>query len=136
MNNKYYGIYFDPSELEVDRKGHLLNPDALQIIEYEYTDEDSDTPTAVRRVDKDGNDISEGWVLRHGLAHIGYDDYSSMQDAFDDFHRWFEENREWRESSPQTYYQPAEYVCIGITGYCDDENEYWHPARRFRRKFF
>ena len=136
MTNKYYGIYFDPSELEVDREGHLLNVDALHIIEFEYENEDSDAPTAMRRVDTKGNVITEGWddwKYRDNLQHIGgRDDYYSMEDAFDDFYRWFSENREWRESSPQTYWQPAEYVCIGITGYCDDENEYWHPARRYR----
>ena len=136
MNDKYYGIYFDPSELEVNREGHLLNVDALQIIEFEYENEDSDEPTAMRRVDTKGNVITEGWdgwKYRDNLAHIGgRDDYYSMEDAFDDFYRWFSENREWRESSPQTYWQPAEYVCIGITGYCDDEKSYWHPARRYR----
>ena len=135
MNDKYYGIYFDPSELEVDRKGHLLNVDVLHIIEFEYADDESDAPTAIRRVAKDGSLLEVKPDLR-GLSNIGYDDFRSIEETLGWFYIWLSENLEWRESSPETYYQPAEYICIGITGYCDDENEYWHPARRFRRKFF
>ena len=124
MTDKYYGIYFDKLDLEVNRHGELMNPEVLQIIEFEYEDEDSDEPTAMRRVDSKGNVISEGWdgwQYRDDLTHIGdRDDYYSVKDAFDDFYKWFTENLEWRESSPETYWQPAEYVCVGITD-CVDE---------------
>lgn len=126
MTDKYYGIYFDKHDLIVNREGELMNLDVLQIIEFEYADENSDEPTIMRRVDKYGNVIFEGkWEYRDDIDHLGRNDYLSMQDAFDDFYRWLEENTEWRESSPQTYWQPAEYVCVGITG-CVDEPPRYH----------
>ena len=131
MTDKYYGIYFDKHDLEVNRHGDLMNPEVLQIIEFEYKDENSDEPTAMRRVDKYGKVISEGWKdweYRDDIDHLGRADYFSMQDAFDDFYRWLEENTEWRESSPETYWQPAEYVCVGITD-CVDEPPSYHRSK-------
>ena len=53
---KYYDIYFDPADLEVDTEGHLENPEVLQIIEFEYDDETVEV-TSCCRVDEKGNVI-------------------------------------------------------------------------------
>lgn len=122
MNSKYYGIYFDRWDLQVDRKGNLENPEVLHIVEFEY-DEDADEVTAVRRVNEKGEVIEESWkALEYSddLTHVGWDDDMTIREALWRFETWLEDHLEWRESSPQTYLQPAEYVCIGVTD-CIDE---------------
>ena len=39
MTEKFYGVYFDRWDLEVNEDGILRNPEVLQIVEFEY-DED------------------------------------------------------------------------------------------------
>ena len=42
MTDKYYDVYFQPADLYVDEHGHLENPDALQIIGFEYDEDTGD----------------------------------------------------------------------------------------------
>lgn len=134
MSEKYYDIYFDPSELEVDCDGDLINMDALYILEY------NEDGKVTNRVNSKGKPIAFGdYPLENilDLYHIGEGD-SSLKEAIDMFWDWLQDNTEWRETSPQTYWQPAEYKCIGIKGYCgyaedeedDDKMEcyrlHWH----------
>jgi len=121
MNGKYYDIFFDPAELEVDRVGNLENPDALQIIEFEY-DEDTDEVTACRRVDQKGNVIEDPWKdLQYSddMAHVGEGDDETIREAMIRFEGWLKEHTAWVESTPETRWQPASYVCVGIIGYTD-----------------
>lgn len=125
MTNKFYGIYFDRCDLQVDREGILENPEALQIIEFEY-DETADKVTAVRRVNEKGEVIAESWdglEFSDALDHVGYDDDTTIEEAMERFETWLDEHLEWRESRMETRYTPAEYVCVGITG-CVDEEPY------------
>lgn len=129
MTEKYYDIYFEPSELEVDEDGHLENWDALYILEY------NEDGKVTNRVDRKGDPIGFGEssldeVL--DLYHVGEGD-NTLKEALKRFYQWLADNTEWVETSPQTYWQPAEYRCIGISGYTFDPNEFWHPAHR---KFF
>ena len=66
------------------------------------------------------------------LYHVGYGD-DTLKEVLKRFYQWLEDNTEWEEVSPQTYWEPAEYRCVGISGYTFDPNEFWHPAHR---KFF
>ena len=126
-----YDVYFDPAELQVDRNGHLMNPDALHIIEFEHDDETEEL-LSVRRVDENGNAIPEPWpffsddgsytILRD--CHAGYGDCESIQDALNEFEDWLTENTAWAQTRHQTYWHPAEYTCVGIIGYVDDGNPY------------
>lgn len=129
MTEKYYDIYFEPSELEVDSDGHLENWEALYILEYD------DDGKVTNRVDYKGNPIAFGnYPLEKilDLYHIGEGD-STLKEAINLFWKWLQDNTEWVETSPQTYWQPAEYKCIGITGYCgyadeeeDDDKMEWY----------
>ena len=118
MTDKYYDIYFQPADLYVDEHGHLENPDALQIIEFEY-DEDTEEVTACRRVDQQGNVLEDRPDL-YDLVHVGDGDDPSIDAALGRFEGWLTDNLEWRESWGGDYYNPPEYVCIGITGYVDE----------------
>ena len=108
---KYYDIYFDPAELEVDADGDLLNfSDVVRVVEF----------------DDDGNvcSVSNGTAEDTlEMFHLGEGD-DTLEDALKRFYDWLSDHLEWRESTPQTYWQPAEYVCIGITGYVDDPPTY------------
>lgn len=118
MTDKYYDVYFDPSELEVDQDGHLENPDALQIIEFEYDDETEEV-TACRRVDKKGNVIEDRPDLSD-LDHSGDGDDPTISKALGAFEGWLTDHLEWRESWRGDYYNPPEYICAGIEGYVDE----------------
>ena len=118
MTDKYYDVYFQPADLYVDEHGHLENPDALQIIELEY-DEDTEDVTACRRVDEKGNVIEDRPDL-YDLVHVGDGDDPTIDKAMGRFEGWLTDNLEWRESYRGDYYNPPEYVCIGITGYVDE----------------
>lgn len=118
MTDKYYDIYFEPSDLEVDTRGRLENPDALQIIEFEY-DEDTEEVTACRRVDQQGNVLEDRPDL-YDLVHAGDGDDPSIDAAMGRFEGWLTDNLEWRESYRGDYYNPPEYICAGITGYVDE----------------
>ena len=125
MTDKYYDVYFEPADLYVDQEGHLENPDALQIIEFEYADEESDEATACRRVDEKGNVLEDPWKNREyaetwGMVHVGDGDDPSIDKALGRFEGWLTDNLEWRESYRGDYYNPPEYVCVGITGYVDE----------------
>ena len=123
----YFEIYFDPADLVVDRDGELTNPEALHIIGF---DEDGNP---FGRVDSKGKEIAEPEPMEDILQmyHLGYGD-DDLDGARSRFYRWLQNNLEWQETSPATYYEPAEYACVGITGYCDPEpNEYWHPVRHY-----
>ena len=115
MKDNFYGIYFDKNELIVDRNGDLTNPDALYIMEFVYDEEISDEPIDIRRIDKDGNVIEEYPDLSE-LSYVGYDDEPTVERAMHWFDKWLEEHLVWRETSRQTYWQPAEYICVGIEG--------------------
>ena len=114
MTDKYYDIYFQPADLYVDEHGHLENPDALQIIEFEY-DEDTEEVTACRRVDEKGNVIEDRPDLTD-LEHAGDGDDPTIKEAFGHFWRWLEDNLVWAEEYPATRWEPASYICIGIDG--------------------
>lgn len=129
MTDKYYDVYFDPSELEVDRDGHLENPDALHIIEFEY-DEDTDEVTACRRVDEKGNVLEDRPDLSD-LEHVGEGDDPTISKALGRFEGWLTDNLEWRESWRGDYYNPPEYVCVGIIGHVDDEPRYHRLSHRW-----
>ena len=118
MNDKYYDVYFQPADLYVDEHGHLENPDALQIIEFEY-DQDTEEVTACRRVDEKGN-VLEDRPRLSDLAHSGDGDDPTIDKALGRFEGWLTDNLEWRESYRGDYYNPPEYVCVGITGYVDE----------------
>ena len=124
MTDKYYDVYFQPADLYVDEHGHLENPDALQIIEFEYADEESDEVTACRRVDAKGNVLEDRPDL-YDLIHVGDGDDPSIDAALGRFEGWLTDNLEWRESYRGDYYNPPEYVCIGIIGYVDEPP--YHP---------
>ena len=124
MTEKYYGVYFDRWDLEVNEDGILRNPEVLQIVEFEY-DEESDEVTAVRRVDEKGIVLSDPWAdFDHidDLDHAGYDDDPTIREALDSFYQWLEGNLEWREYRRQTYWHPAEYICVGVSGCVDDQD--------------
>lgn len=114
MNDKYYDIYFDRDVLKVDGDGHLLNPSALQIIEFEY-DEDTEEVTACRRVDEKGNVLEDRPDLSD-LENAWYGDDPTIEDAFGHFWKWLRDNLVWVESSRATRWEPADYTCIGIEG--------------------
>ena len=133
MADKYYDVYFDPSELEVDRDGHLKNPDALQIIEFKY-DDDTDEVTACRRVDAKGNVLEDPWKdLQYSddMAHVGEGDDPTISKAMGRFEGWLDQNLDWRESWRGDYYNPPEYICAGIEGYTDDEHRYHRLSNRW-----
>ena len=118
MTDKYYDIYFQPADLYVDQEGHLENPDALQIIQFEY-DDDTEEVTACRRVDQQGNVLEDRPDL-YDLVHAGDGDDPSIDAALGRFEGWLTDNLEWRESYRGDYYNPPEYICVGITGYVDE----------------
>lgn len=131
MTEKYYDIYFEPSELEVDGDGHLENWDALYILEY------NEDGKVMNRVDYNGKPIEFGKTALEdilNLHHVGYGD-DSLEEAKTWFWEWLDANTEWVQTSRQTYWQPAEYRCIGITGYCgyeeepDDDAMEWYRLR-------
>ena len=133
MTDKNYDIFFDPAELEVDQDGHLLNMDILHIIEFEYDDETEEV-TACRRVDEKGNVLEDPWKDRERadvMVQAGYGDDTSIRDALSRFWKWLDQNLEWRESWRGDYYNPPEYVCIGVTGYTDDEPRYHSRSHRW-----
>ena len=122
MTDKYYDIYFQPADLYVDEHGRLENPDALQIIEFEY-DEDTEEVTACRRVNEKGEVIEDPWKdqeYAESMTHLAEDDFPTIDAALGRFEGWLTDNLEWRESYRGDYYNPPEYVCIGITGYVDE----------------
>ena len=75
--------------------------------------------TACRRVDAKGNVIEDRPDL-YDLVHAGDGDDPSIDAALGRFEGWLTDNLEWRESYRGDYYNPPEYVCIGITGYVDE----------------
>lgn len=122
MTDKYYDIYFEPSGLAVDLDGHLENPDALQIIEFEY-DEETEKTTACRRVNEKGEVIEDPWKdqeYAESLVHLDEIDCWTIDAALGAFEGWLTDNLDWRESYRGDYYNPPEYVCVGITGYVDE----------------
>lgn len=126
MTEKYYDIYFDPAELEVDGNGELMNWDALYILEY------NEDGKVTNRVDYNGKQIAFGDMSLDNildLYHVGYGD-DTLEEALKRFYQWLADNTEWVETSPQTYWEPAEYRCVGISGYTFDPNEFWHPTHR------
>ena len=130
MTEKYYDVYFDPSELEVDGDGDLTNLDALYILEY------NEDGKVTNRVDYKGNPIDFGnYPLEKilDLYHVGEGD-NTLKEALDLFWKWLQDNTKWVEISPQTYWQPAEYLCVGITGYCGyaDEEDDDDAMERYR----
>jgi len=114
MNEKFYGIYFDRSELKVDEQGDLENPEALYVIEFEF-DGISEQPVRIRRIGRNGAFIENQPDLS-GLETVGYDDDESVMEALNRFYNWLEENIIFEELYPETRWQPAEYVCVGIDG--------------------
>lgn len=123
---KSYGVYFDKWELDVDTEGHLLNPEVLQIVEFECDEETGDLITA-RRVNERGEVIEEKWSGLECVDDLwcaGPGDEMTIDVALGWMDKWLDDNTEWALSRRQTYWQPAEYVCIGISGCCYDGNEF------------
>ena len=118
MTDKYYDIYFDPADLEVDTEGRLLNLDILQIIEFEY-DDVTDTVDVCRRVNEKGEVIQNDPDLTD-LEHVGDGDDPTISKALGRFEGWLDNHLDWKEDVAETRYQPAEYICIGIEGYVDE----------------
>lgn len=119
MTEKFYEVYFEPSVLEVDEDGHLENEKALYILEY------NENGKVLNRVNSDGKPIDFGDESLENildLYHVGYGD-DDLEEALQRFHEWLEQNTEWVCTSRQTYWQPAEYRCIGIIGYNGYEDE-------------
>lgn len=115
MTEKYYGIYFDKFDLKVNEDGELINPEVLYIMEFEYDENISDEPIDIRRIDEKGNLIEEYPDLSD-LDYAGYDDDPCVSEALDRFYEWLQGNLVWKQTSRQTYWQPAEYTCVGIEG--------------------
>lgn len=113
MTDKYYGVYFDRYELQVDRNGDLLNPEALYIIEFEFDENISDEPIGIRRISRNGDTLEEYPDLSE-LEYVGWDDDPSVEKALDRFYEWLNEKLVWEELYPETRWQPAEYECVGI----------------------
>ena len=130
MNENFYDIYFDPAELEVDGNGDLINPDVLHIICFEC---DTDTGEAINtnRVNKKGEIIETDPVLTD-LQHVGDGDDNTIREALNRFELWLENHLEWRVSRMETRYTPAEYVCIGIEGYIDEDTEFYYKRHWWR----
>ena len=125
MTEKYYDVYFDPAELEVDENGDLMNWNALYIIEY------NEDGKVLNRVDYNGQQIEFGDIPLDDildLYHVGHGD-DSLEEVLTRFSEWLSDNTEWEELSPQTYCEPAEYRCVGISGYTFEPLEFWHPVR-------
>ena len=114
MTDKYYDIYFDRGVLQVDQDGHLENPGALHIIEFEYDDETEEV-TACRRVDQQGNVLEDRPDLSD-LEHSGDGDDQTIGKALGRFEGWLNGRLIWVESSRATRWEPADYTCIGIDG--------------------
>ena len=99
-------------------------------IEFEYDDETEEV-TACRRVDQKGNVIEDRPDLSD-LEHVGDGDDPTISKAMGRFEGWLENHLEWRESYRGDYYNPPEYICIGVTGCVDDDD---YPRRSFRRRW-
>ena len=120
--DKYYDIYFDPADLEVDTEGNLENPKVLQIIEFEYDDETEEV-TSCCRVDEKGNVIDDPWKDREYaeyLTHLAENDFPTIDKALGAFEGWLDNHLDWRESYHGDYYNPPEYICVGIEGYVEE----------------
>ena len=112
MPENFYDIYFNPAELRVDRNGNLINADALHIICFVCNTGTGET-ISTNRVNETGEVIETDPNLDN-LEHVGYGDDNTIREAFDRFELWLENHLEWCETSPETRWQPAEYICIGI----------------------
>ena len=126
MTDKYYDIYFDRDALKVNRHGHLLNPDALQIIEFEY-DDVTDTVTSMRRVNEKGEVIENDPDLTD-LEHSGDGDDPTISKAMGRFKGWRAGHLIWVEYSRATRWEPSDYTCSGIEGSvptAEDERSRW-----------
>ena len=115
MTEKSYGIYFDRCALKVDHDGSLLNPEALFIIEFVFDEEISEEPINIRRVNKNG-DVIEEYPDLSDLEYSGDDDDPSIDKALGRFYDWLHDHLAWSELYHSTYWEPAEYICIGIDG--------------------
>ena len=114
MNDKYYDIYFDRSELQISEEGELMNPNVLYIIEFVY-DEDTEEVTACRLVDEKGNVLEDRPDLAD-LEHAGDGDDPTIGKAGGRFYSWLDDHLVWTELYAATRWEPAEYTCIGIEG--------------------
>ena len=117
MSDKYYGVYFDRSDLIVDKRGNLVNPEALYVIEFEYDESISEEPIDIRRIGKN-HEVLEEYPDLSDLEYVGWDDDPCISEALDRFYEWLDEHTEWCELYPETRWQPAEYICVGIEGCC------------------
>ena len=93
MTEKYYDIYFDPAELEVDGNGHLENWDALYILEY------NEDGKVMNRVNYNGTLIAFGDMSLDNILemhHVGHGD-DSLEEALTRFSKWLFDNTEWEE---------------------------------------
>ena len=130
MNENFYGIYFDPSELRVDRNGDLTNPDVLHIICFECNTDTGETISWSRVSEK--GEVIETEPKLDDLESVGYGDDGTIREALDRFEVWLENHLEWRVSRMETRYTPAEYVCIGIEGYIDEDTEWYYKRHWWR----
>ena len=93
----------------------------------------TDTGEAINtnRVNEKGEVIETDPVLTD-LEHVGYGDDTTIREALDRFEIWLENHLEWRVSRMETRYTPAEYVCIGIEGYIDEDTEFYYKRHWWR----
>ena len=119
MTEKFYDVYFDPSELEVDRNGELMNPEALRIIRF-------DENGSAERVSENGNTIADELPMAEvlNMDHVGFGDDPTIREAMNRFEEWLNEHLVWVLTRRETYWNPAEYICLGIDGYTDEGNPY------------
>ena len=115
MTSKCYNVYFNRDYLKVDKDGHLENPDVLKIIELVFDDEISEEPIDIRRVNKNG-EVMEEYPDLSDLEYSGDDDDPSIDKALTRFYDWLHDHLVWTELYHATYWEPAEYICIGIDG--------------------
>ena len=105
---KHYSIHFEPSDLRIDRKGNVDNYDALYILEHNGGN--------IRRISLAGHPLKLDRSPEdiRGMAET-IEGGDSLPEIINHFETWLANNLEWRESSPQTLEEPAEYVCTGLT---------------------
>ena len=76
-------------------------------------------------MDGKGSVLEDAWKDREyaetwGMCHAGDGDDPTIDKAMGRFEGWLDNHLDWRESYHGDYYNPPEYVCVGITGYVDE----------------
>ena len=108
-----YRIYFEKMSIEVDDDGVLdyRTEDNLYIVEYD------EYGNFIRRIDQKGNEIEMDIPVEslYDNDMIEIENWcETIQEALNELDEWLEMHTLWKETLRQTYYLPAEYVCVGI----------------------